>query len=69
MGKLKKGFYTALGTPVDNDGNIVAESLKKEIDMQIDAGASGLLLMGSMGMEASIISKLTGLPVSEIESL
>lgn len=54
MRNLKKGFYTALGTPVDNDGNIVAESLKKEIDMQIDAGASGLLLMGSMGMEASI---------------
>ena len=54
MEKLKKGFYTALGTPLDRNGNIVADSLVKEINMQIEAGASGLLLMGSMGIEASI---------------
>ncbi len=54
MDKLKKGFYTALGTPLDKDGNIVAESLAKEINMQIEAGASGLLLMGSMGIQATI---------------
>lgn len=54
MEKLKRGFYTAMGTPLDENGNIVAESLVKEIDMQIEAGASGLLLMGSMGIEASI---------------
>ena len=54
MEKLKRGFYTALGTPLDKNGDIVAESLAKEIDMQIAAGASGLLLMGSMGIEASI---------------
>lgn len=52
MKKLENGFYTALGTPLDKDGNLVSESLKKHIDQQIDAGASGLLLMGSMGIEA-----------------
>ena len=57
MEKLKNGFYTALGTPLDNDGNLVKESLKKHINQQIDAGASGLLLMGSMGIEAYITNK------------
>ena len=52
--KLKNGFYTALGTPLDEEGNLVAESLKKHIEQQIAAGASGLLLMGSMGIEAYI---------------
>ena len=54
MEKLKKGYYTALGTPLLKDGSIDKESLEKEINMQIDSGASGLLLMGSMGMEASV---------------
>ena len=54
MEKLKKGFYTAMGTPLDENGNIIADSLAKEIDMQINAGASGLLLMGSMGIESAI---------------
>ena len=57
MEKLKKGFYTAIGTPLLKDGSIDKESLEKEINMQIDAGASGLLLMGSMGMEASVPDK------------
>lgn len=52
--KLKNGFYTALGTPLDESGNLVAESLKNHINQQIDAGASGLLLMGSMGIEAFV---------------
>ncbi len=56
MEKLKKGFYTALGTPLDENGNIIADSLVKEINIQIEAGASGLLLMGSMGIQASIKS-------------
>lgn len=51
---MKKGFYTALGTPLDKDGNLVEASLRKHINQQIDAGASGLLLMGSMGIEACI---------------
>ncbi len=54
MEKLKKGFYTALGTPLDENGNIIADALVKEINMQIEAGASGLLLMGSMGIQASV---------------
>ncbi len=54
MGTLKNGFYTALGTPLDENGNVVKESLKKHIEQQIEAGASGLLLMGSMGIEAFI---------------
>ncbi len=51
---MKPGFIPALGTPLDRDGNVVAESLKKHIDDQIDAGAVGLLCMGSMGIEAFI---------------
>lgn len=50
--KLTNGFYTALGTPIDENGNLVAQSLRKHIEDQIKAGASGLLLMGSMGIEA-----------------
>ena len=46
------GFYTALGTPLDKNGNLVEVSLKKHIEQQIDSGAAGLLLMGSMGIEA-----------------
>ncbi|MBR3933637.1 MAG: dihydrodipicolinate synthase family protein [Clostridia bacterium] len=52
--KLTNGFYTALGTPLDENGNLVEASLRKHINQQIDAGASGLLLMGSMGIEAHI---------------
>ena len=49
--ELKKGFYTALGTPLDENGDLIADSLAKHIEMQIQYGASGLLLMGSMGIE------------------
>ena len=52
--ELKKGFYTALGTPLDENGNLIPASLEKHIEQQIAAGASGLLLMGSMGIEAYI---------------
>ena len=51
---MKNGFYTALGTPLTEDGKIIESALKKHIDQQIDAGAVGLLLMGSMGIEASV---------------
>jgi 4-hydroxy-tetrahydrodipicolinate synthase len=47
---LKEGFYCALGTPLDNEGNVLGDSLQAHIESQIDAGASGLLLMGTMGM-------------------
>ena len=52
--ELKKGFYTALGTPLDEKGNLIPASLEKQIEQQIEAGASGLLLMGSMGIEAFV---------------
>ena len=47
---LKKGFYTAVGTPLDSDNKIIKDSLEKHIDDQIKAGASGVLLYGTMGM-------------------
>ncbi len=47
---MKQGFYTALGTPLDGEGNLIPESLSRQIEDQIAAGAAGLLLMGTMGM-------------------
>ena len=47
---MKNGFYTALGTPLDNNDNLVADSFVKQIKDQTAAGASGLLIMGSMGI-------------------
>ena len=58
--RIKDGFYTALGTPLDENGNLVEESLRKHINQQIEAGASGLLLMGSMGIEAYIKNSAYG---------
>ena len=51
---MKAGFIPALGTPLDANGNVCAESFKKQIEDQIQAGAVGLLCMGSMGMQAAI---------------
>lgn len=47
---MNKGFYTALGTPLDKDGNFCPESMARQVEQQIQAGASGLLVMGSMGI-------------------
>lgn len=52
--KLQKGFYTALGSPLDEKGDLVADALIKQINMQIDAGASGMLLLGGMGNEVYV---------------
>ena len=46
---MNKGFYTALGTPIDLQGNFNPESMALQIEQQIEAGVSGLLVMGSMG--------------------
>ena len=51
---MKPGFVPALGTPLDKNGNLLVESFKKQINDQIEAGAVGLLCMGSMGQEAYI---------------
>jgi len=49
---MKKGFYTALGTPLNDDFTFCAEGMATQVEQQIEAGCSGLLVMGSMGNEA-----------------
>lgn len=46
---MEKGFYTALGTPLNEDFTFCEEGMIAQIEQQIEAGASGLLVMGSMG--------------------
>ncbi len=52
--EFSTGFYTALGTGLQADGRVQAASLCAQIEDQITAGASGLLVMGSMGIESYI---------------
>lgn len=52
--KLNDGFYSALGTPLDNNGVLHKDSFSSEIELMIEAGAAGMLCMGSMGNMASI---------------
>jgi 4-hydroxy-tetrahydrodipicolinate synthase len=47
---LKVGFYTALGTPFDVDGHFIPSSFMRQVEDQVRFGASGLLVMGSMGL-------------------
>lgn len=49
---MKIGFVPALGTPTDENGNLIAASYEKEIEKMIECGAAGLLSMGSMGIQA-----------------
>ena len=49
---MKFGFVPALGTPLDENGNLIVESYKKQVNDMIDRGAVGLLSMGSMGIQA-----------------
>lgn len=51
---MNKGFFTALGTPFDKEGHFLADSMTRQIELQIEAGVSGLLVMGSMGNETYI---------------
>ena len=51
---MKNGFFPALGTPLDAEGQLNDESYEKQIEMMIGAGASGILCMGSMGNMSSI---------------
>lgn len=51
---MKNGFVPALGTPLTKDGELIKDSFIKHIDDQIEAGAAGLLCMGTMGIEAFI---------------
>ncbi len=51
---MKDGFYPALGTPTDAEGNLIANSFRKQVENMLEAGAKGVLCMGSMGKMASI---------------
>ena len=51
---MKFGFVPALGTPLDANGNLCKESYTKQIERMLEAGAVGLLCMGSMGQQAFI---------------
>lgn len=48
----KAGFVPALITPLDENGKLVEASYRKQIEDMIQAGAVGLLSMGSMGQQA-----------------
>ncbi|MBD2864761.1 dihydrodipicolinate synthase family protein [Paenibacillus oceani] len=50
----KQGFFPALGTPLDENGRLIAGSLRRHVADQIEAGAAGLLVMGSMGQQPYI---------------
>ena len=54
---MKDGFYPALGTPTDADGRLVRSSFEKQINMMIEAGAKGVLCLGSMGRMESVQDK------------
>lgn len=47
---MKEGFYTALGTPYLPDGTLAEAGFRRQIEQQIQAGASGVLVMGTMGL-------------------
>ena len=51
---LKDGFYPALGTPLDDNGNFLAKSMCHQIELMTDAGASGHLVLGSMGQQPQV---------------
>jgi 4-hydroxy-tetrahydrodipicolinate synthase len=51
---MKNGFYPAVGTPTGNNGELIENSYNKEIELMIDAGAQGVLCMGSMGKMAAL---------------
>ncbi len=49
---MNTGFVPALGTPLDENGQLVERSYARQIQRMLDAGAVGLLSMGSMGQQA-----------------
>lgn len=51
---MKRGFVPALGTPLDHNGQLCKESYAAQIERMLDAGAVGVLCMGSMGQQAFI---------------
>ena len=51
---MNKGFYTAMGTAVNADGSFCWNGMARHVEQQIEAGVSGMLVMGSMGMQPYI---------------
>lgn len=51
---MNYGFVPALGTPLDENGMLCKESYAAQINRMLDAGAVGILCMGSMGQQAFI---------------
>lgn len=51
---MKEGFYPALGTPTNYNGQLVEGSYHKGIELMLEAGAQGVLCMGSMGKMTTI---------------
>jgi len=51
---MNYGFVPALGTPLEENGQLCKESYAKQIERMLEAGAVGLLSMGSMGQQAFI---------------
>ena len=41
---ISEGYYTALGTPLDQNGCFLAESFSRQVDDQVKFGAAGLLV-------------------------
>ncbi len=54
MKEISKGFYTAMGTPFNADGSVNERGLVKHIENQIENGAAGIFIMGTMGCQPAI---------------
>jgi 4-hydroxy-tetrahydrodipicolinate synthase len=58
MNKLTlQGTYTALVTPFKDDGSVDFNTLKRLINYQIDNGANGIVVCGSTGESATLLTK------------
>ncbi len=53
---MEKGFVTALGTPLDDEGRFIPRSMEIHVAQQLAAGAAALLCMGSMGQQPYIVN-------------
>ncbi len=54
MKQVSKGFYTAMGTPLNADGTVCEKGLRAHIENQIENGAAGVFIMGTMGCQPAI---------------
>ncbi|GGD51948.1 dihydrodipicolinate synthase family protein [Paenibacillus nasutitermitis] len=51
---MRDGFYPAIGTPLDEQGNVIVSSLKLHVEDQLTADPAALLVMGSMGNQPTV---------------